>query len=211
MRPSVNQRMGDRLGGDERVGHHAPEKVALAAYAEARGSFARHGIARNKVERRRVLNQRVVFAFVGEVPERGQPPRDLPAGMGFVPIALGCGAERIRHNDAAWTHRQSMVAPDSFASRAQNLESSARNAANSSGDRESATSVPSRANVSLTSGWPIATVVASNSFLTMSGGVPNGTKNPYQNDMLYWGRPTSVMPGISGINDERSRLVTASA
>src|SRR4030088_1540147 len=117
---------------------------------------------------------------------------------------------RARPHFVTVQHSQSVVAPDSLTSLIQNFESSPRNAAKSSGERDSETSVPSRASAALTSGFCAASVIASNSLLTISGGVPTGTKNPYQNAMPYSGKPASAMPGRSVTSGEYSRLFTAS-
>ena len=55
-RRRVEQRMRDRLGGDERVGHDAAEEIAFAPNAGARGRFALQRVARNEVGRRGVVD-----------------------------------------------------------------------------------------------------------------------------------------------------------
>src|SRR6266496_5474340 len=93
--------MCDRLGGLERVAHHAPVEVALVANAKARGGFPRQRVGGNEVERRGIAAERVVFAFVGASHEHRQAPRDLLPRRRFMTVGSAGGADRIRHDAAA--------------------------------------------------------------------------------------------------------------
>ena len=133
-----DERVGNGLGRDDRVGHRAAEQVVLVADAERTGCReVDQRLARHEIDRARVAARGVVVSGEVGALERGQPPGDRGTGDPLVAVQVIplCGAvhdhdrvpparlrcrvrwDRCRHRLGVQCHT-SRAGPDSLAASA---------------------------------------------------------------------------------------------
>jgi hypothetical protein len=86
--------VGDCLGGDESIGHHAAEQILLAANAEPpRRVETDERLTRHEIDGTRVANRRIELSPEGEAFESSKPLGEInecrPLVMGFRPFIRG--------------------------------------------------------------------------------------------------------------------------
>ena len=92
--------MRDRLGGDEREGHYAPEEILFAADAERARFLAGNGLAWNEVQSAVAPQRRLVASAEPVALQAGERLGDVHAGRDFVLRYAIPPRRRVGNDDA---------------------------------------------------------------------------------------------------------------